>query len=212
MIAARNGRRDRMLTTGNWTTAVERCAVTCILFAVFTSPAWAQQQPGESPSELAPKQEEKNESEKSESENGEGKATPAHQALDNPGGDDGRVRALTFDDIALDMEEGDEYSSDLLTEEVKSFRGKRISLRGYILPTNEQSGITSFVFVRDNEECCFGPGAAIYDCVLVKLKKDHSVEYTVRPVTVEGEFIVKEYRIGNRLMAIYRMKNCVVSQ
>lgn len=125
---------------------------------------------------------------------------------------DDKVHDLTFDDIKFEMETGTEYSSDLLTDAITKLSGSRISLRGYILPSTKQTGITSFVLVRDNQECCFGPGAALYDCVLVKLQSDHSVDFTVRPVTVEGEFMIKEYKVGGRVMAIYRMKDGTVSQ
>jgi hypothetical protein len=46
--------------------------------------------------------------------------------------------------------------------------------------------------VRDNLECCFGPGAAIYDCVVVDMRPGKSTSYTVRPVTVSGTFAVRE--------------------
>ncbi len=123
-----------------------------------------------------------------------------------------RTLDLSFDDLAFDMEKDEEWSPQMLTDEINALQGKRVSLRGYILPSTKQSGITAFVFVRDNQECCFGPGAALFDCVLVKLRKDHAVDYTVRPVTVEGEFMIKEYRVGNRIMAIFRMKDGTVSQ
>lgn len=133
--------------------------------------------------------------------------TAVSTAVDNRG-----VQDLTFDDIKFDIEPDGEYSSDLLTDEINALKGNRISLRGYILPSTKQSGITSFVLVRDNQECCFGPGAALYDCVLIKLQDDHSVDFTVRPVTVEGEFMIKEYKVGGRVMAIFRMKDGIVSQ
>ena len=122
---------------------------------------------------------------------------------------------LTFDDVKFEMEIDEEYSPDFLTDEINAMEGKRISIRGYILPNGtKQSGNEKFILVRDNQECCFGPGAALYDCVLVRLKKGHTVDYTVRPVTVEGVFRLKELRIGNpgRTMAIYRMSKCKVSQ
>ncbi len=120
---------------------------------------------------------------------------------------------LTFDDLAFDIEVDEEYSEDMLTDEINEMVGKRISLRGYMHPSGTtQTGNTKFIFVRDNQECCFGPGAALYDCVLVKLKKGHSVDFAVRPVTIEGKFRLKELKIGGRTMAIFRMSDCKVSQ
>ena len=120
---------------------------------------------------------------------------------------------LTFDDIKFEIEEDEPFSRDHLTPEINDLQGKKISLRGFILPNGTSAtGNRKFILVRDNQECCFGPGAALYDCVLVKLAKDHTVDFTVRPVMVEGTFKVKELRIGGQIMAIYRMYNCKVSQ
>jgi hypothetical protein len=123
------------------------------------------------------------------------------------------VLQLTFDDVEFDMEKDEEFHRDMLTPEINDMQGRRISIRGYILPNGtKQTGNRKFILVRDNQECCFGPGAALYDCVLVKLKEDHEVDFTVRPVTVEGIFQLKELKIGGRTMAIFRMLECVVSQ
>ncbi|MGI9516242.1 MAG: DUF3299 domain-containing protein, partial [Pirellulaceae bacterium] len=108
---------------------------------------------------------------------------------------------LTFEDIAFEMEEDVEFSRDYLTTEIEELDGQRISLRGYMLPGTKLSGIKLFILVRDNQECCFGPGAALCDCVLIKLKSGHEVDFMVYPVKVEGTFMLKEKRIGGRVMA-----------
>jgi hypothetical protein len=139
-------------------------------------------------------------------------AIPVSAAGQSPGGSGDEVLDLTFDDIKFDMEKDEEFSSDMLTDAINDLEGKRISLRGYVLPSTRQSGITAFVLVRDNQECCFGPGAALFDCVLVKLREKHEIDYTVRPVTVEGQFMIRPYTVGDRVMAVFRMKDCTVSQ
>lgn len=118
---------------------------------------------------------------------------------------------LTFDDVKFDLEPEDAFSADKLTDEIRQIDGQKIKIRGYIRPSFSQRGLKNFVFVRDNKECCFGPNAAIYDCMLVKLKKETTTDYTVRPVTVEGTFYLKPYQgpDGNT-WAIYRMKNATV--
>ncbi len=118
---------------------------------------------------------------------------------------------LTFDDVKFDLEPEDAFSADKLTDEIRQIDGQKIKIRGYIRPSFSQRGLKNFVFVRDNKECCFGPNAAIYDCMLVKLKKQTTTDYTVRPVTVEGTFYLKPYQgpDGNT-WAIYRMKNATV--
>lgn len=115
---------------------------------------------------------------------------------------------LTFDNIKFDMEKGTPFQRDMLTEEIENLHGKTIRLRGFIKPGARQKGLKKFVFVRDDKECCFGPGAAIFDCVLVQMEKENPTDFTVRPVTIEGKFYLKEYKgpDGN-LWAIYRMKD-----
>ena len=75
-----------------------------------------------------------------------------------------------------------------------------------MLPSFQQSGIKKFVLVRDNMECCFGPGAAIYDCVIIEMLGSASASFSVRPMAVEGIFSVSEFKgpDGNHL-AIYHI-------
>ena len=123
----------------------------------------------------------------------------------------GGVQDVTFDDIKFEMEKTERFKRDMLTDEIRAMDGTRISIRGYIKPGNRQTNLSKFVFVRDNQECCFGPGAALFDCVLVKLAKGSKSDFTVRPITIEGDFYVKEYRgPTGQIWAVYRMKNGVV--
>lgn len=115
------------------------------------------------------------------------------------------VQDLTFDDIAFDIEKGEPFVRSMLPKKIEDLGNQRIRIRGYILPGFEARGIKQFVLVRDNMECCFGPGAALYDCILVEMKGD-GIVYTTQPIAVEGIFEVKEY-LGpdGKHMAIYRM-------
>ena len=88
--------------------------------------------------------------------------------------------------------------------------GKKVTIGGYIRPAYKQNGLKSFIFVRDNKECCFGPQAAIFDCVLVKLKKGTTTSWKVRPVKVSGTFYLKEYELDGLILAIFRMKDAAV--
>ena len=127
----------------------------------------------------------------------------------NPGSD--KVFDLTFDDLKFDMEKGSKFTRSLLTPKINSYHNGTVRIRGFIRPSFRQSGLTKFIFVRDNKECCFGPGAAIYDCVLVRLKKGLETDYTIRPVTIEGKFSLKEYKgpDGN-VWSIYRMSDAML--
>lgn len=113
---------------------------------------------------------------------------------------------ITFDDIKFEMKKGTPFKREMLTKKVVELDEQPVKIRGYILPGFQQKGITQFVLVRDNMECCFGPGAALYDCILVEMVKGTSASFTVRPVSVTGTFSISEFKDpdGNHL-AIYRL-------
>lgn len=121
------------------------------------------------------------------------------------------VNDLTFDNLKFEMEKGTDFSRDLLTEKILGYHGSTVRLRGYIRPNYKQTGLTKFIFVRDNKECCFGPQAAIYDNVLVRLAEGKQADFTVRPVTIEGRFALKEYTgPDGKVWSLYRMYDAEV--
>ena len=127
---------------------------------------------------------------------------PATPATDRPAA----PRDISFDDIKLDLKKGDPFSRDLLPARVTALETTRIRIRGYILPSFQQTGLTQFVLVRDNMECCFGPGALLHDCVVVRMKPGKTASFSIRPVAVTGTFRVEELRgPDGRHLAIYAL-------
>jgi hypothetical protein len=130
-------------------------------------------------------------------------AVPPAAAQDVPAGE---PREITFDDIKLEMQKGDPFTRDLLPKRVTALAGQRVRIRGYILPSFQQAGLTQFVLVRDNQECCFGPGAALHDCVVVRMQPGRAANFSIRPVAVTGGFRVEELRgPDGRHLAIYAL-------
>ena len=118
-----------------------------------------------------------------------------------------RLKTISFDDIKFEMKKKASFKRSLLTKEIVALEDQLIKIRGYILPSFQQDGITRFVLVRDNMQCCFGPGAALYDCIVVEMESGKSTSFTVRPVTVEGVFTVHEYKgPDGKHLAIYHVR------
>ena len=111
----------------------------------------------------------------------------------------------TFDDIRFEMQVGEKFKRSMLTKEIEALDGQRIRIRGYILPTPQRHGIQQFVLVRDNQECCFGPGAALYDCILVEMKKGNTADFTIRPIAAEGVFNIRVFEVDGKDLAIYQL-------
>jgi hypothetical protein len=113
----------------------------------------------------------------------------------------------TFDDLRFQIEPGQEFHRAMLPDAVVAMAGQRIRIRGFILPTPQKRGIRAFVLVRDNQECCFGPGAALYDCILVEMQPGKTAEFSIRPVAVEGTFDIREIRgPDGKHLAIYHLE------
>ncbi len=124
---------------------------------------------------------------------------------------DGKTRDLTFDSIQFPMEPGEKFRKEMLTKEIIALDKQIVRIRGFIRPSFKQSGLSKFVFVRDNQECCFGPGAALYDCILVELADGVETDYTLRPITILGTFYFKSYKgPDGEIWAIYRMREATV--
>lgn len=120
----------------------------------------------------------------------------SHATAASPRATSKRTKDVTFDDIKFEMKKpkSRKFKRSMLTKAIEKMNDTPVRIRGYILPSFKQKGITQFVLVRDNLECCFGPGAALYDCIMVEMQKGTSVEFTIRPVTVKGTFSIREVK------------------
>ncbi len=138
-------------------------------------------------------------------------AAPPGSTGARPGAGQDAVKDITFDNLKFDIQPGDPFSREMLTEEIEALMERTVRIKGFIRPSFRQTGLTKFVFVRDDQECCFGPGAALYDCILVELATGKSTDFTVRPITIRGVVYVQDFTgpDGNT-WAIYRMRDAYV--
>jgi len=121
--------------------------------------------------------------------------------------DKNRIKDISFDDVKFDIAKGAVFKRVMLPKDVEALDGQLVRIRGYMLPSFQQSGIKKFVLVRDNMECCFGPGAAIYDCIIVEMQGSSSASFSVRPIAVEGVFSVSEFKgPDGKHLAVYAIK------
>lgn len=92
------------------------------------------------------------------------------------------LKILNMDPVPLDA---DEHLPEWLT----ALDGQRVILRGWMFPPDRAEGIKGFIFVRDNQVCCFGPNAKAYDKLTVRLKAGQTTKFIQgRPFDVLGTF------------------------
>lgn len=121
-----------------------------------------------------------------------------------------RKGEISFDTILFEMDKEADYDPSMVTPEIKALENKEVTIRGFILPASvfQQVGIKQFVLVRDNQECCFGPGAALYDCIMIKMTDNNTATFSTRPVAVKGKFhLTEKYKYPDgKYLAIYEME------
>ncbi|MBL8888571.1 MAG: hypothetical protein JNL67_01240 [Planctomycetaceae bacterium] len=118
------------------------------------------------------------------------------------------VLELSFDHLKFNIQADQAFEVRQLTLDLLKLRGRKIKIRGYIRPSFKEKDITRFVFVRDNQECCFGPGALLYDCMIVNMAPGHSIDFSTRPISLEGRFELKPFRgPDKRVWAIFELND-----
>lgn len=120
--------------------------------------------------------------------------TPGARREVAPSAAAGAVRDVSFDDLKFEMQPGEQFQRAMLGPKIEQLSGSRIRVRGYIHPQSvfTLTDITAFVLVRDNQQCCFGPGAMLYDSMMVYMAEGRTTNFTDRPITVEGVFRIEE--------------------
>ena len=131
---------------------------------------------------------------------------PRTRVLEAPSAEAG-VTAITFDNLMFPMERDDPFSPTLLTDAVRSLFDKKIKIRGFIHPSCPyETGVKSFILVRDDQGCCFGPGALLYDCIIVDMVPGRTTNFSTRPVAVQGLLKFREYKdLNGKHEAIFHL-------
>jgi hypothetical protein len=94
-----------------------------------------------------------------------------------------------IDYLLLQPAEGDPPTA--IPESAITTDGKLVLLKGYMYPGKEQRGISQFLLVRDQGDCCFGGNPKITDRVLVQLADRQGIDFTPRLVKIAGRFAVR---------------------
>jgi hypothetical protein len=97
-------------------------------------------------------------------------------------------------------------------QDVQKLVGKPIFLKGSIYPTNESTGLDSFLLCRDSGACCFGGKPALTDMIGVVMQGGKTVDYSPGRVSVTGEFALNPGYKGGDLDPIYVLKGQEVTK
>ncbi len=93
-----------------------------------------------------------------------------------------------------------------IPETVKAFSGKRVSLKGFMLPLKVEQGlVTELLIMRDQSMCCFGTVPKINEWVSVKMTGKGVKPVMDQAVTLVGTLKIGAIRENGYLVGIYQM-------
>ncbi|MCA9246159.1 MAG: hypothetical protein KDA42_03560 [Planctomycetales bacterium] len=92
---------------------------------------------------------------------------------------------ITFAELKPDEEERSRRTN--VPPDVQACDGQQIFIKGFMRPGKQKHGLTSFLLVRDNNECCFGANIpAYYDRVQVRMVGGLYTDYSTRIYRMAG--------------------------
>lgn len=95
----------------------------------------------------------------------------------------------------LKPSELDERAGHFIPPEVAALAGQRVFIKGYIRPdsTPVRTGISQFLLVRDDNQCCFGDASKVqyYDQIAVDLTGSLRLDYSMGVFRIGGILAVE---------------------
>lgn len=109
------------------------------------------------------------------------------------------------DDVATNAPAG-KNPDDQIPPTVKAFNGKRVSLKGFMLPLKVEGGlVTELLIMRDQSMCCYGAVPKINEWVSVKMTGKGVKPIMDQAVTLYGTLKVGAIRENGYLVGIYQL-------
>jgi hypothetical protein len=93
-----------------------------------------------------------------------------------------------------------------IPDAIKAFSGKRVSLKGFMLPLKVEQGlVTELLIMRDQSMCCFGTVPKINEWVSVRMTGKGIKPVMDQAVSLVGTLKVGAIRENGYLVGIYQM-------
>jgi len=93
-----------------------------------------------------------------------------------------------------------------IPEAVKAFHGKRVALKGFMLPLKVEQGlVTELLIMRDQSMCCYGAVPKINEWVSVRMTSKGVKPVMDQAITMQGTLKVGAIRENGYLVGIYQM-------
>jgi len=89
--------------------------------------------------------------------------------------------------------------------DVEKLEGQPVFLKGFMYPTKQTQGLTSFLLCKDSGDCCFGGQPKQTDMIFVELEEGQTAEFRQGLVAIAGEFHARPTIDETGLNPVYRI-------
>ena len=115
------------------------------------------------------------------------------------------VKDISAKDFVYDRKLGMKPHPD-----VEALVGKKVFFKGFVYPTDQHEGLTSFLLLKDSNECCFGGKPKLTDKVGCILQNDQTCNYMAGRVSVAGTFRINPKFQGDDSESLYVLETEIV--
>jgi hypothetical protein len=115
---------------------------------------------------------------------------------------------ITFDNLKFEIAKDAKFDRKALGEKIEALHGKQVKITGYFLPTSVymREGIKQFI-LQYKDLSVNDPPPKLHQVIRVEMEEGKTASFTTQPISVEGEFSIKEWAVINgRPSAIYHLK------
>ena len=102
-----------------------------------------------------------------------------------------------------------EYDADKggnIPADVKALGGMKIRVKGFMIPMDQASSVTSFALVPDLFACCFGQPPQVQHMIVATTPPGKSVTYYPDELVVEGTLAVQEKKEDGFIISLFEMQ------
>lgn len=93
-----------------------------------------------------------------------------------------------YERISFSMLRPEEKSQKLFSKVAEELDGKRVFIKGYVLPSDRKTNLKEFIFVGDFGQCCFGGSPKINHIIAVTFTNEDRIDYSWRLRHIGGIF------------------------
>jgi hypothetical protein len=102
-----------------------------------------------------------------------------------------------------------EYDADKggnIPADVKGLTGAKVRVKGFMIPMDQASYVTSFALVPDLFACCFGQPPQVQHMIVATCPPGKAVSYYPDELVVEGTFKVDEKKEDGFIISLFEME------